>query len=201
MSAAAIPASGPLYVDCNAVSPQTVKAIGAVVEAVGAPFVDAGIVGGPPGPGYTPVIYASGPQAPRFADLNNYGLDIRVMEGPVGHASAVNMCYAGLTKGLHAVGVAVIQGVIEAGIEEPFLAELAASQPMLLDYFTRRTPGIFPKAYRWVAEMQEIGDFLGGPGEAIYDGAAALFDGMARDHAGSKTEEAELLAFLQRAPR
>ena len=186
----------PLYVDCNAVSPQTVNAIGQVVEAAGAPFVDAGIVGGPPSPGYTPVIYASGPQAPRFATLNGHGLDVRVMDGPVGQASALKMCYAGLTKGLHAVGVAVIQGAIQAGIEEPFLAELASSQPMLLDYFTRRTPGIFPKAYRWVAEMQEIGDFLGGPGEAIYDGASALFDGMARDHAGSKTEEAELLAFL-----
>ena len=48
--------------------------------------------------------------------------------------------------------------------------------------------------------MQEIGDFLGGPGEAIYDGAAALFDDMARDHAGPKTDEAALRAFLGREP-
>ena len=80
----------------------------------------------------------------------------------------------------------------------PSSAELAASQPMLLDYFVRRTPGIFPKTYRWVAEMQEIGDFLGGPGEAIYNGAAALFDDMARDHSGPRTNEAALLAFLGR---
>ena len=46
--------------------------------------------------------------------------------------------------------------------------------------------------------MQEIGDFLGGPGEAIYDGAAALFDAMASDHAGPRAEEAQLLAFLRR---
>jgi 3-hydroxyisobutyrate dehydrogenase-like beta-hydroxyacid dehydrogenase len=188
-----------LYVDCNAVNPETVGRIAAVIAAAGAPFVDAGIVGGPPKPGYTPVIYASGPQASRFAVLD--GLGIRVMDGPVGQASALKMCYAGLTKGLHAVGVAVIQGAIEAGVDEVLFAELASSQPMLLDYFTRRTPGAFGKAYRWVAEMQEIGDFLGGPGEAIYDGAAALFDEMARDHAGSKTEEAELLAFLQRERR
>jgi len=193
-----VAASKPLYVDCNAVSPETLKAIGAVVETAGAPFVDAGIIGGPPAPGYTPAIYASGPEAPRFEALNHRGLDIRVMAGAVGQASALKMCYAGLTKGLHAVGVAVIQGAIEAGIEETFFAELAASQPMLLDYFTRRTPGIFVKTYRWVAEMQEIGNFLGGRREAIYDGAAALFDGMAADHAGSKTEEAKLIAFLKR---
>jgi 3-hydroxyisobutyrate dehydrogenase-like beta-hydroxyacid dehydrogenase len=193
-----VAASRPLYVDCNAVSPETVKAIGMIVEAAGAPFVDAGIIGGPPVSGYTPAIYASGPEAPGFAALNHRGLDIRVMEGPVGQASALKMCYAGLTKGLHAVGVAVIRGAIEAGIEEAFFAELAASQPMLLDYFTRRTPGVFVKAYRWVAEMQEIGDFLGGPGGAIYDGASALFDGMAADHAGSRSAETELLAFLAR---
>lgn len=190
--------SRPLYVDCNAVSPATVREIAAVVEAAGAPFVDAGIVGGPPKAGYTPVIYASGPEAGRFGALSAHGLDIRVMDGPAGQASALKMCYAGLTKGLHAVGVSVIRGAIEAGIEAPFLAELASSQPMLLDYFVRRTPGVFAKTYRWVAEMQEIGGFLGGPGETLYDGAAALFDDMARDHAGSKVEETRLLAFLER---
>ena len=195
MAAAAIK---PLYVDCNAVSPQTVRKIAAVVQAAGVPFADAGIIGMAPKPGYTPAIYASGSEAARFATLNARGMDIRVMDGPVGQASALKMCYAGLTKGLHAVGMAVIQGAIEAGVDEAFFAELASSQPLLLDYFTRRTPGVFAKTYRWVAEMQEIGDFLGGPGETLYDGAADLFDAMARDHAGPRAEEAELLAFLRR---
>lgn len=195
LKAAAKPA---LYVDCNAVSPQTVGAIAAVIEAAGAPFADAGIIGGPPGPGYTPAIYASGTQAQLFATLNSHGLDIRAMDGPVGQASALKMCYAGLTKGLHAVGVAVIRGAIEAGVDETFLVELAESQPQLLAYFTQRTPRIFGKAYRWVAEMREIGDFLGGEGEAIYDGAAALFDRMAKDHGGAGAEEDQLRAFLAR---
>lgn len=193
----ASPAPG-LYVDCNAVSPDTVRRVASVIEAAGARFVDAGIIGAPPRPGYTPAIYASGPEAKRFAALNAYGLDIRVMDGPVGQASAIKMCYAGLTKGLHAVGVSVIRGAIAAGVDQAFFAELEASQPQLLAYFTGRTPGVFGKAYRWVAEMQEIGDFLGAEGEAIYDGAAALYDRMARDHAGARTEEAELLAFLGR---
>jgi 3-hydroxyisobutyrate dehydrogenase-like beta-hydroxyacid dehydrogenase len=196
--AIAVAASKPLYVDCNAVSPQTATGIAALVEGAGARFVDAGIVGMAPRPGYTPVIYASGREAPGFAALNDHGLDIRTMDGPVGQASALKMCYAGLTKGLHAVGVAVIRGAIEAGIDETYLAELGASQPMLLDYFVRRTPQALPKTYRWVAEMQEIGDFLGGPGKAIYDGAAALFEDMAHDHAGNRTQEAELMDFLSR---
>jgi len=198
-AAIAVAASKPLYVDCNAVSPQTVSKIAAVVEAAGARFVDAGIVGMPPKEGYTPVIYASGHEAAGFAALKSHGLDIRTMGGPVGQASALKMCYAGLTKGVIAVGVAVIRGAIEAGIEEPYLAELAASQPMLLDQLVRRTPQALPKTYRWVAEMQEIGDFLGGPGEAIYDGAAALYEELGHDHAGARAEEAKLLAFLGRA--
>src|SRR5690606_9204430 len=38
----------PLYADCNAVSPDTARAIAVVVEASGTPFADAGIIGGPP---------------------------------------------------------------------------------------------------------------------------------------------------------
>ena len=55
----------PVYVDCNAVSPQTVPRIAAPVTDSGARFIDAGIIGGPPGPGYAgPAFYASGPHAP-----------------------------------------------------------------------------------------------------------------------------------------
>jgi 3-hydroxyisobutyrate dehydrogenase-like beta-hydroxyacid dehydrogenase len=191
-------AAKPLYVDCNAVSPDTVREIAAVVQATGAAFVDAGIIGmAPREDGYTPAIYASGPEAARFAALNAWGLDVRVMDGPVGQASALKMCYAGLTKGLHAVGVSVMLGAIEAGVAAPFFDELKDSQPALLAYFTGRTPGIFPKAYRWVAEMEEIGAFLGGGGGQVYEGAARQFQRLADDHAGARLDEAALLTFLR----
>ncbi len=108
------------------------------------------------------------------------------------------MCYAGLTKGLHAVGVSVILGAIEAGIVAPFLAELADSQPQLLAYFTGRTPGVFAKAYRWVAEMEEIGAFLGGGGETLYRGAAEQFARLAADHEDARIDEAAILDFLKK---
>ena len=38
----------PLFADCNAVSPATVRRIAEVIAATGAEFVDAGIIGGPP---------------------------------------------------------------------------------------------------------------------------------------------------------
>jgi 3-hydroxyisobutyrate dehydrogenase-like beta-hydroxyacid dehydrogenase len=187
-----------VYVDCNAVSPQTVTRIATVIQGAGAAFIDAGIIGGPPRPdGYTPRIYASGAQAPRLAALNAVGLDVRVIDGPVGQASALKMCYAGLNKGLQAIGVSVMLGALEAGVAGPFFAELTDSQGDLLDFFKARTPGIFPKAYRWVAEMEEIGDFLGAGGEMLYDGAARQFERLADDRDGARKDEAALLAFLK----
>src|SRR5882672_6430478 len=49
----------PVFADCNAVSPATVRHIHAVISATGAEFVDAGIIGFPPEPGgKSPHIYA-----------------------------------------------------------------------------------------------------------------------------------------------
>src|ERR1700693_5305809 len=43
----------PIYVDCNAISPQTAERVAAIVEPTGAKFVDGGIIGGPPRAGYS----------------------------------------------------------------------------------------------------------------------------------------------------
>src|SRR5690242_1125327 len=65
----------PVFVDCNAVSPTTVRHIHAVVSATGAEFVDAGIIGLAPVPGGAgPHLYASGESAPKFAVLSDHGL-------------------------------------------------------------------------------------------------------------------------------
>jgi 3-hydroxyisobutyrate dehydrogenase-like beta-hydroxyacid dehydrogenase len=51
MAAAARQAgAAPLFVDCNAVAPDTVRAVAAVVAGAGTECVDAGIVGAPPHP-------------------------------------------------------------------------------------------------------------------------------------------------------
>ena len=39
----------PVYVDCNAVSPQTAERIGEALKGTGCTYVDAGIIGPPPG--------------------------------------------------------------------------------------------------------------------------------------------------------
>ncbi len=45
--------------------------------------------------------------------------------------------------------------------------------------------------------MEEIGAFLGGGGEVLYDGAARQFERLARDHEGNRADEAAILAMLK----
>ncbi len=122
-------AKKPIYVDCNAISPQTAQRVAAIVEPTGAAFVDGGIIGGPPRPGYSPGIYASGPAVGQTAVLRDWGLDWRAIDGPIGAASGLKMSYAGITKGITALGSAMMLGAARFGCAEALLAELAASQP------------------------------------------------------------------------
>ncbi len=186
-----------IYVDCNAVAPQTVTAIAAPFEAAGLSFVDAGIIGGPPEPGgFTPRIYASGPQAQAFAGLNDAGLDIPVLSGRIGEASALKMAYAGTTKGSSAVMAAMMLGAARAGVAEAFVAEMKSSQAGKLEAAVRQLPVVLRKAYRWDGEMEEIAKFLlpetGGAG--LFQGAAQLYRDLARDVAeGEQSERMKLL--------
>ncbi len=49
-----------IYVDCNAVSPQTAERIGDALKDTGCIYVDAGIIGPPPSDTARTIFYASG---------------------------------------------------------------------------------------------------------------------------------------------
>ena len=190
----AIRAANPkvIYVDCNAIAPQTLEGIAAGFAADGLPFVDAGIIGGPPVTGgYTPTFYASGDGATAFAGLNDHGLQIKVMSDRLGEASALKMAYAGTTKGASAVMVSIMLGAARAGVAPAFIAEMASSQAGRLEGTVRNLPMIFKKAYRWDGEMEEIAKFLQPEtgGSEIFQGAAELYRDLAADVAGGPSSE------------
>jgi putative dehydrogenase len=189
----------PIYVDCNALDPATVVRISRVVQETGATFVDGGIIGGPPKPGYSPRIYLSGEAAPRVAELTKYGLEMPIQPGPIGAASAMKMSYAGITKGFTALGAAMMLAASRAGTAEDLKAELSSSQPALFGWLTRQVPGMYSKAYRWVAEMEEIAQFVGEDPAArsFYEGAAGLYERLAADFEGERKEIAALDAFCK----
>jgi 3-hydroxyisobutyrate dehydrogenase-like beta-hydroxyacid dehydrogenase len=189
----------PIYVDCNALDPATVVRISRVVQETGATFVDGGIIGGPPKPGYSPKIYLSGEAAPRVAELAKYGLQMPIQPGPIGAASAMKMSYAGITKGFTALGAAMMLAASRAGTADDLKAELSSSQPALFGWLTRQVPNMYSKAYRWVAEMEEIAQFVGEDPAArsFYEGAARLYERLAADFDGQRKEIAALDAFCK----
>jgi len=184
----------PIYVDLNAVAPDTAVRIGEIVAATGARFVDGGIIGGPPRGTYSPKIYLSGADAPAAERLAAYGLATSVVAGPIGAASALKMSYAGLTKGLTALGTAMILGAIRAGCSDALRQELSDSQPQMLAWLARQVPTMYPKAYRWVAEMEEIAEFLEDDpaAPAIYEGIAGFYERIADAKAKGSAEHGEL---------
>ena len=145
-----------IYVDANAVSPDSARAIGRVVEAGGASFIDGGIVGPPPGNGVRVWLYLCGAHARDIAECFA-GTDVvaEVLEAPLGAASALKMCFAAWSKGSTALLAAIRALAQHEGVDAALLGEWAHSAPDL----PKRSENIAASAYkawRYVGEMEEI---------------------------------------------
>ncbi|RXT30583.1 6-phosphogluconate dehydrogenase [Rhizobium leguminosarum] len=179
----------PPFIDLNAIAPKTMQALAARFEGSSVEVLDGAIIGGPPVPGKSgPTIYISGDIAERSRPLEDCGLRIRRLDGPLGAASALKMCYAGINKGFIGLGTAMLLTASRSGAAESLKAELSESLPDIDRKLSRSIPDMYPKAYRWVAEMQEIADFLGedDPAATIFRGMADVFSRMADDVEGSR---------------
>ncbi len=188
----------PLFVDCNAINPETVERIAKIIASAECPFVDAGIIGGPPKPGTPgPKFYVSGVASQRAMALSDCGLLIRDMGGKIGEASALKMCYGAFNKGLVALGSALALAAERNGVAPAFKTELSESQAPMLAQLTRAVPDMFPKAYRWVAEFEEIAEFVGDRAEReIFRGIAGLYRDIADDVAGGGQDTGKLASFF-----
>jgi len=177
----------PVFVDCNAVNPASVKRISSLFSSP-LSFIDATIIGGPPSDGYDPTFYACAADQvllDKFVGLSEYGLKVSALKGEaagIGAASALKMSYAGITKGTTGLFTTMILAAHAASpaTAEALLHELQASQPGLLQRITRTIPPMLPKAYRFVGEMEEIGDFVK---DGLGEGESDVHRGLAQVYA------------------
>jgi 3-hydroxyisobutyrate dehydrogenase-like beta-hydroxyacid dehydrogenase len=178
----------PLVADLNAVSPATVATI---ADALGPlDLVDGSISGGPPDDDVTRV-YLSGPRAAEVEALAHPRLDVRVVPGPAGTASAVKMSTAALYKGFTAILLHSVATAEANGVRDVVLDDLARDFPDVVDGLARRFAVAGAKAHRFAGEMREIAATqraAGLPGD-LYDAMAVVWANVATTPLGSADPE------------
>jgi 3-hydroxyisobutyrate dehydrogenase-like beta-hydroxyacid dehydrogenase len=181
----------PYYADCNAVAPKTARRIGEIISSAGGRFIDAGIVGPPPGRSDPPRFYASGPHAEAMSPLDGKGIAVHVIPGNIGQASGLKMCYAAMTKGTYAIYFALLTAAKIMGCSDELAAEFRYSQPEPHRRMESDLPKLPSKAYRWVGEMEEIAATFEqlGVTPLPHRGAAEIYSLLSRTEIANETPE------------
>lgn len=186
-----------LYIDANAVAPATVSAVAGVLSR--ATVVDGGIIGGPSTD--DAVLHLSGPMTLHAADLFAPELlRVEVLAGPIGMASALKACYAASSKAVTATLLAARAAALATGVEDALLAEWARTQPDVLDRSNSSLARIHKKAWRFVGEMTEAGDFFAATGvpDGFSRAAAETFSRLAELRDAPPTDGHDVLARIVR---
>ncbi len=92
-------------------------------------------------------------------------LDARVLDATIGTASALKMTYAAYTKGLSALLLALRETARANGVDQYLLDEWAISQPDLAAISELAAASSEAKAWRWIAEMEEIASTFAAAGQ------------------------------------
>jgi 3-hydroxyisobutyrate dehydrogenase-like beta-hydroxyacid dehydrogenase len=144
------------YADLNAIAPETVGKIAAIMAGAGVTFIDGGIIGSPPVRGKKGTrIYCSGPNTDALESLRESGLDIQRLSPVVGQASGLKMVYAASTKGVTALWTELLVAARALGLEEALMAEFKMSGLNIAEV-DARICSMPRRARRWVGEMEEI---------------------------------------------
>jgi hypothetical protein len=80
------------------------------------------------------------------------------------------------------------------------MRELQISQPILLNHLVKYIPDMIPKAYRWVGEMEEIADFVGGSEGNVYRGLGKVYERVASND-GDGEDVSTLIQFVEKAKK
>jgi 3-hydroxyisobutyrate dehydrogenase-like beta-hydroxyacid dehydrogenase len=145
-----------VFVDANAIAPETSREIARLIQHGGGRFVDGGIIGPANRKPGAARIYLSGPEAAGVKRLLEAGPVVPiVLDGPVGAASALKIAYGGWNKGSQALLMAIRAFALAEGVDEALLAEWALSQPDVPARSERAVNDNARKAWRFVGEMEE----------------------------------------------
>ena len=170
-----------IYVDANAIAPQTASEI---LNDFGSNYVDGGLIGPPAREKGSTRLYLSGKFAREVGSwFDTSLLQAKVIATEMGvQASSLKMAYAGYTKGSSALLILINAFAELAGVRESLVKEWEISQPALIKRSEHAAKGTAAKAWRFVGEMEEIAKTMKSSDlpEGFHNGSAELYSLMAR---------------------
>jgi 3-hydroxyisobutyrate dehydrogenase-like beta-hydroxyacid dehydrogenase len=146
-----------IYIDANAISPNTAQQVANEIESSGATYIDGGIIGPPAETSGSTRLYLSGDEAIFAArKLNGGPLEVIPLSGNnLMSASTLKMAYAGWTKGTNALLIGLITLAQQQGVLTQLFEEWDKSQPALRQKVDSLGSSV-SKAWRFSGEMEEI---------------------------------------------
>ncbi len=172
-----------VYLDANAIAPQTSVKIAEKMAEAGIKFVDGGIIGGPAWePGRT-WLYLSGEAADEVSPLFRAGpLETEVIAPTIGSASALKMCFAARTKGTTALLCAVLAAAEHLGVRDALERDWARRDPDLVQQTQQSARQVTAKAWRFAGEMEEIAATFAAAGlpDGFHNAAATVYQQLAQ---------------------
>lgn len=124
--------AGAVFLDLNSASPGTKVQAAQAVEAVGAHYVEAGVMTSVPPHGIRVPMLLGGPQAQTMAlRCKAMGMDATAVAPTIGVASAIKMCRSVMIKGLEALVIESYTTARAYGVEAHVLPTLAETFPSI----------------------------------------------------------------------
>ena len=121
---------GMLFLDLNSASPGTKRQCAALVEGVGAHYVEAGVMTSVPPYGIRVPMLLGGAHAAALAErLSGWGMDARVVSDRIGVTSAIKMCRSVMIKGLEVLVIESYAAARAYGVEDHMLPTLQETFP------------------------------------------------------------------------
>lgn len=191
-----------LYVDANAIAPDTAGQVAAIMGRAGASYVDAAIIGPPPGAGRQSSLFLSGEAADEVAGLfASPWLWVEQLGTDGTQASALKICHSALNKGQFALLLAMaaaaehfgVRGALEQVLSRQGLVRRSLTEPEALVSSAR-------KGWRFAGEMQEVAAALSAAGlpAAMHQGASEVFARLPLPEQAPATLEALIKVLLNR---
>jgi 3-hydroxyisobutyrate dehydrogenase-like beta-hydroxyacid dehydrogenase len=179
-----------VFVDCNAIAPETMRSIGGILSASEFSVLDVGIIGPAPRVGAKATrFYVSGEARARLLDLKVPELALIDMGPELGRASAIKMAYAAMNKGVDALYTAVLMAAEELGVRTELMAEFKDSQTQAAERMAARIPYLAATAARFTGEMREIAATFASAGVTpeFHRGAEWVYATLARTPLAAET--------------